>query len=120
MSLEDKLKAVLEAHPELVAELEAAAEKILPPSIATVLHAVVPLIRGIDEVHAQELHAAIDAHVAEHQALMEAVKPAVPETGAEASSPAPDPASAPPAGPGPAPSMSYTGPGPDDTQESSS
>ncbi len=72
-----QLKAFLAEHPEVMSELAAAAEAALPPSLYEVVHTVVEMIRGIDDVRREELHAAIDRHQAEHDALVATVKPAV-------------------------------------------
>jgi hypothetical protein len=113
----DLLKKFASDHPEVVAELVKEAEAAVPPSLYEVVHAAVEMIRGVDDVRRTELHAAVDRHQAEHEALVAAVKPGVPS---DPETPEPAPAPAPPAPPvpdpgGPAPSMSYTGPpgGPD-------
>jgi hypothetical protein len=97
-----KLRDFVRGHPEVLAGLTAAAEgtaeAAAPPSMYEAVHAAVDAMRGIDDVRREELHAATERHQAEHQALLEAVKPSVPESGPAAAESGndPEPAAAPP------------------------
>jgi hypothetical protein len=90
-----KLKAFIADHPEVIAELEAAAEEAVPPSLYEVVRAVIPMLRGIDDVRREELHAAVDRHEAEHNALVAAMPAPAPPASPSAPEPPADPTSPP-------------------------
>jgi hypothetical protein len=99
-------KGFLAEHPELIAELTSAAAELAagPPTPLTlfgIVHDMIDAFRGpVDMERRAQMHAAVDEHEAEHQALVAAMHEhqaaAAPSPAAEApSSPAPGPAELP-------------------------
>lgn len=84
------LKSFVAEHPEIMPELskaaEAAVEKV-PLTIFDLFHELVGHVKNIDAERAEQLHAAVDQHQAQHEALLAAVPSAA----------NPEPASSPPA-----------------------